>query len=408
MGERFKVSVRANRLFLLLVLVSVAVAMGIALMSGQAIRYEDERDYFGLAQRVSQGLGYVTPALTPTAYRPPGYPLLMVPFAGAACGVLWLKLLNAALLGVALCLMRALVARETPLVAWMAGGAALCYPVWLYAASTLYPQILCMVLLLALVYLLSSRTASWWAFLCAGVLFGYLILVAPSFQLLGPVLALYVAVWGPFTVGRNLVAAAVLGGVTLLTLAPWYVRNYQVFGEFVPVATNGGINLLLGNSEFTRPNSGVAVDLSRYEAQVQGYNEVETSRAFQRFAVEWVKAHPVDAARLYVQKALNYYNYRAETVTEQPGSKWKDGLMFVTYYPLLLLVLFRLMLARRLPLSRMEGLLLGLYVVNGLLAALFFTRLRFRLPLDGLLMTLAIIALGRLAAWKSSRASGRV
>ncbi len=35
--------------------------------------------------------------------------------------------------------------------------------------------------------------------------------------------------------------------VFLISLAPWTVRNYQLFGKLVPVATNGGFNFLMGN-----------------------------------------------------------------------------------------------------------------------------------------------------------------
>ena len=79
---------------------------------------------------------------------PPGYPLVMVPCVGLTHSVLFIKLLNVVLLGISLFLIRALVVRETPLVAWLAGGVALAYPVWFYTASTLYPQTLCMALLL--------------------------------------------------------------------------------------------------------------------------------------------------------------------------------------------------------------------------------------------------------------------
>lgn len=385
---------KSNKLFFWLFALSMALALGVALMSGTSLRYEDERDYFALAQQMVQGHGYVTPALQPTAYRPPGYPFLMTLFAGTDQGVLWLKILNVVILGVSVWLMRALIARETPAVAWLAGASLLAYPVWLYAASTLYPQTLCMALMLGLIYLLAHREASWRTFIVAGVVYGYLVLVAPSFQLLAPLFAAYVAFFGPFAWRRNVLSAIVFGLMTVATMSPWLVRNYQVFGQFVPVATNGGVNLLLGNSEFTRVNSGVDVDLKRYLQQTQGLDEVQSSKALQGFATDWIKAHPMEAASLYVGKALNYFNYHAEAATSEQNAPWKDWLMFFTYYPMLAMVLARWVMVGRVPLSRSERLLIGVYVINGLLAALFFTRIRFRLPFDGLLMVLAIVSLG--------------
>ena len=36
--------------------------------------------------------------------------------------------------------------------------------------------------------------------------------------------------------------------IALATLVPWTVRNYRVFGEFIPFSTMGGSALLQGNN----------------------------------------------------------------------------------------------------------------------------------------------------------------
>ena len=384
------------RLFWLLLLLSASAALGLALTSGNALRYADEADYFTLAQHLAAGIGYVDAAGTPTAYRPPGYPYLMALFATKSQGVVFLKVLNVAFLVGSMLVLRHLIATTTPQVGWLAGGAVLAYPVWLYAASTLYPQTLCMLLLLSLVALLLRRSNYWTTMCVCGLLLGGLILIAPSFQLLAPFLGLYIVFGGPFDLRRNVLAAMVFALVSAVTISPWLLRNHQVFGQFVPVATNGGVNLLLGNSEFTGANTGVNVDVSRYMDQVKGLNEVETSRRLQQFAVDWVVAHPTDAAALYALKVINYFNYRAELATADNNAAWKDWLMFFTYYPQILLVVLRLVFFRRIPLTRTEILLGALYMCSAFLAAVFFTRIRFRLPFDGLLMAWAIISVGHL------------
>jgi hypothetical protein len=80
--------------------------------------------------------------------------------------------------------------------------------------------------------------------------------------------------------------------------------------------------------------------------------------------------------------------------------------MFLTYYPLLALSLVRCALWRRYPFSSAELLLYALYFGNALLSALFFTRIRFRIPFDAVLIVCDAALLGHLAASWTSRREG--
>ena len=56
-------------------------------------------------------------------------------------------------------------------------------------------------------------------------------------------------------------ACALAFGI-LLVMVPWTVRNAKCFGEFIPLTTNGGINLYIGNNALatttaTLPDKGV-------------------------------------------------------------------------------------------------------------------------------------------------------
>jgi hypothetical protein len=111
-------------------------------------------------------------------------------------------------------------------------------------------------------------------------------------------------------------------------------------------------------------------------------SEADFDAAFKQCALDWITAHPGAAARLYVGKLVNYFNYRNEIATASAGGGWRDWLVFFTYYPLLALVVVRAACARRVPLARPEILILLLYFLNAAASAVFFTRLRFRIPFD--------------------------
>ena len=70
--------------------------------------------------------------------------------------------------------------------------------------------------------------------------------------------------------------------------------------------------------------------------------------------------------------------------------------MFVTYYALLSLVIVRLACFRQVRVEPWEICLLLLYSGFAFVSAIFFTRIRFRLPLDFLLMIVGGHFLGRL------------
>jgi hypothetical protein len=185
----------------------------------------------------------------------------------------------------------------------------------------------------------------------------------------------------------------------------WCVRNAVSLHAFVPVSTNDGINLLLGNSEHTTAGSGTNVDIARYdqEAKDRHLDEVGINKFFSQSGVDWVTAHPGDAAVLYVKKVANSFAYSSEMATSGQGNRAADLLLALTYYPLLALAAWRVISARKRPLSAEEKLAVGLIVLNLLLLAVFFTRLRFRVPLDGLTILLAASAVVHLLRRWSSR-----
>lgn len=397
---KFPASDKHRRLwFYLLALASLLVTLALIFKAGATLNYADEHDYFEQARRLFNGQGYVLEDGTPTAYRPPGYPVLLAPFTALPDGVIHARALNVAVLFVALLLMRQLVAREAPAWAWLTGGAALAYPVWMYAASTLYPQILCLALLLALVALITRPQLNALDTGAAGIVLGVLILIAPSFQLIAPFFGFYILLAHQATWRRRWQHTIALTVIAVTVVSPWIARNYMVFDAFVPVSTNGSVNLLLGNSEFTEPNSGIYVNVDKYLAVAEELPELEKARALQRFAVEWITEHPSEAAKLYVRKAMNYFNYKADNVVA-PGRipDTKDLIMMITYYPVLIIVVVRIFLSWKLPLSKAEWLMAAIYFINALLAAIFFTRLRFRLPFDGLLWVLMVTSLA--AFWR--------
>ena len=129
---------------------------------------------------------------------------------------------------------------------------------------------------------------------------------------------------------------------------------------------------------------------------MQGLNEIDTDRYYGDMALEWIRTHPGDALKLYSGKVLNYFNFRNQLATESQSSKLKDLVMFASWYPLLGLFVVRLFFTKNYPLSPLEKAIYLLVISNVFLSAIFFTRIRFRLPFDQLMILANAIFVGQL------------
>jgi hypothetical protein len=224
-----------------------------------------------------------------------------------------------------------------------------------------------------------------------GFCLGVLVLVAPAL-LIVPVFHFFRIVQNQ---GRKgLVAAAAMLATALIVICPWLARNYLVMDRFVFVSTNSGVMLLLGNSDNTSPNDGPTTDVTRYAkaAEAMSLDSVEADRYFAREAMKHVVSHPVHSAGLYVLKFLNYFNFRNNLRTTAESGGARDLIMLVSYGFLLTIALLRMAACRCLPLSRLEMFCLLLYLCNGAFSAIFFTRIRYRLPADLLLIAVCALA----------------
>src|SRR5688500_1943312 len=81
-SDRFVAIVEARRTGLLLGLCGGALLIGatFSVALGDDLRFWDERCNYAIATNLHQGNGFSADGTTETAFRPPGYPFLLVPF----------------------------------------------------------------------------------------------------------------------------------------------------------------------------------------------------------------------------------------------------------------------------------------------------------------------------------------
>jgi hypothetical protein len=157
----------------------------------------------------------------------------------------------------------------------------------------------------------------------------------------------------------------------------------------VPIATNSGENLIFGNSSLTGANTGTNVNLFALAPEAANVSsEIQRDAIFRKHAIDWIVHNFIDSGVLFVKKLINWFNYRNQLAVFSESSNFRDLVMALTYYPLLALSLM-LIAIRRGRLSTREWYFFASYGIAALTYSVFFTRIRFRVPFDYLIIILA-------------------
>jgi hypothetical protein len=375
-----------GRIRSLLTLLVIITAVCYALTLKRDFTYLDESEYYAIASNLLHHHKFSLDGVHLTAYRPPGYPAALVPILALYQGVRFAKAFNL------ICwIVAGLLTAQIAAALYGSTAAALAllfvllYPVSLYTAGTLYPQALTSLLFLLSLYVQVRHTTDGTLkeALFQGVIFAFLIVTVPLYA---ANLAVFIA-FQIFGETKGIRKAIVTCLVAVFIIGIWSLRNYSVFGQFM-FASNSGVNLLLGNSPVTGPNSGTTVDVDAIAPEAANLPEIERDAALKKHAIAWIKDHPLEFASLFLQKLVNWFNYRNQLRTRGESSQFRDFVMAVSYYPLLALALLLPFVNRR-RLSKNEYYLYFSYAAAALAYAFFFTRIRFRVPFDYLLIILA-------------------
>jgi tetratricopeptide (TPR) repeat protein len=276
------------------------------------------------------------------------------------------------------------------------------------------------------------RNDRWLDWALAGAAVGLFALNRPNALLWGVALAAALPIARGLARGGRETAAFALGVV--LGVTPATLRNLAVSGEPVLVSSHGGLNLYIGNRAeadgtyrhvpgITPDIEGQARDARRVaeEAAGRGLTAREVDAHFRGLATDWMRAHPLDATRLFFRKlayvfaapeiSLNY-SYAYYALDEPTLLRW------LAVGAWLLVPLGLLGLADRLwsalPREDAAGgrwdfglwaLAVPAYAVS---VAMFFVSARYRLPLLVPLAAGAGFTLMRFVAAVRARATRRL
>ena len=297
----------------------------------------DERDYEALAFNLWKGRGFgyywndpewrapylADPSTAgavpegesgynPTAYRPPAFPFLWaITYATVGRDFGAIRFVNAALMAAATTCAAAIAMTMGGLAAALVTAIVLVLipDLSLFAHERLTEALATfLVSLLAWLWTsASTREPSVGRALASGAVLGLLILARSIFVIWLPI-ALLMPSKRPSPGGtRRSVAAAYCLAACLLVAGPWWIRNIAVTGAFMPMGTQGSINLPAGFSQRALDNEGRWRSNSgdgAQEIEASGVNpfsidyEVRLGQHRAGLARAWMRDHPGDVVRL--------------------------------------------------------------------------------------------------------------
>jgi 4-amino-4-deoxy-L-arabinose transferase-like glycosyltransferase len=406
----------------ILVLVAFAVRLAVVLASPDWVPHTDAGDYDRIALWLSRHGTFpssvLVPAGGPTAFRPPGFPLLLAGLYKALGAVSpstrWeaARVLEALLGSLSVALLYLIATRLLPrAAARLAGAIAAVYPPLILVGSSLLSESLFVPLLLGAVLcaLRARERASargWLWALGAGGLTGLAALTRSNGIVVLVPLAFLVWSGRPRWSRRALYEPLALLGATVLVLVPWTVRNASAFHELVPISTESGYALAGVYNPVAQARTDFPAlwvfPVRDIESALAGHpraNEAQVSSRLDSTAWDYVARHPSAVARTGFWNALRLLDLTGPSVERWLAKleAYPETLALISVYAFWVLVALAVgggvtRAARRVPSA--------LWWVAGviLLSSVFILgATRYRVPADPFLILLA--ALGTHAGW---------
>jgi 4-amino-4-deoxy-L-arabinose transferase-like glycosyltransferase len=343
----------------ILLLVAIALRLSLAWWLDHQLQgrfaFGDSESYWALARCIAHGEPFQFGSADARIFRTPGYPSILATvflLAGDEPSPMWGRALGAGLGALAVLGVWWLAGRLFgPRAGLLAGAVAACYPgavvtsLLVLSEAPFSPFMLAQLGLWIEAWRSPSRRRAGLLAFAAGLAAGAATLMRPSWLLFTP-FALLIGVLAPRQRPRHLGLGLVMVIGLCVAMAPWWIRNAQITGHFVPTTLQLGASLYDGlnpaangasNMEFVPGfNESRAKRFSAGEGAGETF-EYYLDRQYRDAAVAWACSHPGRAVQLAGIKFCRLWNVWPN---EPRFSGWPVRLaMLGTYVPVMLLAL---------------------------------------------------------------------
>ncbi|HEY1676123.1 MAG TPA: glycosyltransferase family 39 protein [Candidatus Sulfotelmatobacter sp.] len=276
-----------------------------------------------IARSIAQGHGFSSPyegSTGPSAWEPPLYPYLIAGvfelFGLYTRASAWVLLSINSLFATLTCIPIYFIARKTfseRIAFWSAIGWGLNPYIWYWSIHWIWDTTFTP-LILACLFLLALKLQDWpglKGWILFGSLYGIGALANPTMLAFLPFCGLWV--WRQrYRRGLPSFAGVVISSLIFFAvLSPWVVRNYKVFGRFVFLRDDFGLQVRLGNGPhadgmlmpYLQPN------LNKFELEnFQQMGELAYGERCKKLAFDWIRNHPGRFAVISLKRFFYYWN----------------------------------------------------------------------------------------------------
>ncbi|MEJ2706546.1 MAG: glycosyltransferase family 39 protein [Anaerolineales bacterium] len=421
---------RVNKILLLSILIGVILRILAAFYLGNQVvdmpGTADQISYHNLALRVLQGHGFTfgedwwpaTQANSPTAHWSflyTGYLVLVYALFGP--NPLAARLIQAVLVGILQPLLAFLIGRRVfgRWIGLAAGVITALYAYFIYYAANLMTESFYILAILAALYisiilttdqrtstpgdarLPVSHSHTWRLSVLLGISLAAAVLLRQVFLLFVPFLFLWILLQGR----RYLPQLALSGLLIVLAIIPFTLYNYARFDRFVLLNTNSGFAFFWGNHPIygTHFESILPSDMGSYQSlipeELHGLDEAALDQALLRRGIGFVLDDPLRYVLLSISRIPPYFMFWPSSqsgLLSNIARVASFGLLwpFMLYGLVLSIVRHKQWLQWRPPSPIV--LLYAFILIYSLIHILTWTLIRYRLPVDAVLILFAGLA----------------
>ena len=189
-------------------------------------------------------------------------------------------------------------------------------------STCLVTLLLCCLFLIAMELEETDRPVYWLGF---GLLTGVAALTEPVVLSVVPLLGVWTC-YRRFLRGRSWLAPGAVAALALVAvMAPWVLRNYQVFHKFIPVRSGFGLELYIGNNGYTMRwvNSGLHPNHNDAElAEYERVGEIAYMEHKRQQGIDFIRAHPRWFLWMMLRRAVymwtGYWSFKPEYLAAEP------------------------------------------------------------------------------------------